>query len=131
MRNETDEDLQAIFLNLVDRFTTWHLRILRLLDDPVGGAESTDYAISEDSNLSAAALLERVYPEIRGREEFYNLLGNELSAAGLARIGTFESSMWAGGVVQVRSTNLGRQFLRFITEPSATQAVTQTAHPAV
>lgn len=117
LRNEPDEDVQAIFLELVDRFTTWHLRVLKYFDDPKGWLErdSRDHRLS--SMGGAGHLLEDAYPELRTRKEFYTQLVADLAGAGVMGGGFLGTTMTQGGMLASRTTDLGRRFLAFIAEP--------------
>ena len=116
MRSEPDEDLQAIFLHLVDRFTPWHLKILKLFEQPEQWLKQHDIDYSHYYMGSPAQVLEDAFPELRDQREFYDLIVSELSSAGLMGIGSLHSSMTATGMLSGRTTQLGRRFLRFISE---------------
>ncbi len=67
-----ENDLQLIFLSLVDTFTPTHLRILRFLDDPMAwmelhGPTPPAGAAGTGMNLIAYAFPEVRYPSPKGR----------------------------------------------------------------
>ena len=117
LRNEPDEDLQAIFLELIDRFTPWHLRILKYFDDPEGWLkrDSRDHRLP--SMDGAGQVLEDAYPELRGEKEFYGLLVADMAAAGLMQGGFLGTTMTVQGIIARRTTNIGCHFLKFISAP--------------
>jgi hypothetical protein len=110
-----DADTQAIILNLIDRFTPSHLRLVTLWDDPPAWFAS--HGIPEPQAAFATSrtvTVEAGLPEMQGRKDFYLLIAGELSAAGMLTAGLV-------GMVQPPSlmsrltTDFGRQFVRFIS----------------
>jgi len=112
-----DADTQAIFLNLVDRFTPSHLRMATLWDDPPAwfashGIPQPQAAFATSRTVTVEAGL----PEMQRRKDFYLLVASELSGAGMLTAGLV-------GMVQPPSlmsrltTDFGRQFVRFINSP--------------
>lgn len=114
--NAPDDDLQLMFLNFIDELTTWHLRILKLFDDPINWAKEHNIDFSDVYSGSTTIVLERAYPELATRKEFYLHILNDLSSKSLAGIPT--GMMTARGMLESRTTSLGKQFLSFITRPS-------------
>jgi hypothetical protein len=110
-----DADTQAIFLNLVDRFTPSHLRLLTLLDDPPAWFESK--GLTSPQNIMAGPrtlTVEAGLPELRGRPQFTGLIVSELASAGLLTASL--SGMVSGISLMDRiTTDFGRQFVRFIS----------------
>ncbi|MGH3223053.1 MAG: hypothetical protein ACRDPY_30920 [Streptosporangiaceae bacterium] len=112
-----DADTQAIILNLIDRFTPSHLRMVTLWDDPPAWFASHGIRQPQAAfATSRTVTVEEGLPEMRGREDFYLLVANELSGAGMLNAGLV-------GMVQPPSlmsrltTDFGRQFVRFISSP--------------
>jgi len=104
-----DEALQFIFLNLVDAFTEWHVRILKYFQSPPAQPNILSGALSD--------VIERAFPELRGRRDFYRLVWNDLYQSGLVntRTDSLDTTMTAHGLSQKRTTNLGDQFLAFLS----------------
>ena len=69
--NAPDDDLQLMFLDFVDTFTTWHLRILRFYNDPERWGGEKGYAYSVLSLKSSPCFLEEIFPDLKGRHSFY------------------------------------------------------------
>jgi uncharacterized protein (DUF697 family) len=113
-----DADTQAIFLNLVDRYTPSHLRLLMLWDDPSAwfaahGLTPPQGVMSGSRTLTVEAGL----PEMRGRKEFYLLIANELGSAGLLTA-SLSGMVTSAALMDRLTTNLGREFVRFISPPA-------------
>jgi len=111
-----DVAVQQMFIALVDRFTEWHLRLLKLFHDP-GEA----YSRAGGGQLYMGGLstvVETVYPELAGRRSFYDLVWSDVNAAGLLNTPTLHVTMSGQGLLANRTTDLGDTFLAFISEPS-------------
>ncbi|HEY1390615.1 MAG TPA: hypothetical protein VGF38_18925 [Ktedonobacterales bacterium] len=117
-----DDDLQVLFLDAIDALTPSHLRLLALLKDPRAWLAAHDPQFSNMNGgltSSVEAVVERAIPEWVNKRQFYGLLFDNLAARGLVQ-GTsavFGTSMTLNGALSSRTTELGRQFLAFITSP--------------
>lgn len=114
--NPPDESKQLIFLNFVDTFTVWHIRMLRLFQNPknwfeVNGKQPPSFAISS----SLSQLLIVAYPEMKNERALYDLIANELEGKGLLLGGGMHTMMSATGAFQKRTTSLGDEFIHYIT----------------
>jgi hypothetical protein len=109
-----EESLAQVFVSLVDQFTDWHLRILQLFRYP--GAYSDIYNISSGA---PAGLIERVYPQLKDKRQFYLQVWRDLYQRGLVEsdsdILLTGMTGTSSGVFAKRTTNLGDSFLAFIT----------------
>lgn len=118
-----DSTLQEIFVQLVDRLTPWHLRVLAFFNDPgaaMGRSGRAPQGFSQEWSSGAPAhLLEAVYPELGGQREFYDLVVRDLFASGLMNTESVHTTMTGNGMVQRRTTELGSQFLAYISRPVA------------
>lgn len=116
-----DESRQQIFIGLVDSLTVWHLRILRFFSDPAivfreQGKPAPQYSIAG----SLSQLLSAAYPELAKERELYDQIGKDLYGRGLLGTEGFHTMMSGQGVYEKRTTTMGDQFLRFISEPQKT-----------
>jgi hypothetical protein len=110
-----DQSESQIFLNLIDVYTVWHIRILKLFDNPSNWFEINK--LDPPTNIIGGGLkiiLEIAFPELQGRNEFYNLVWEDLSRAGLHKTGSLGGIMTANGLLQNRTTEFGKRFLKFI-----------------
>ncbi len=113
-----DEDTQAMFLHLIDRFTAWHLRILRLFQNPLQlGAEKGMRPERYSFAGSRSQLLEEYFPELSGQRQFYDVIVADLSAEGMLGIRDIHGNITGHGMFQKVTTEWGDQFVRFITSP--------------
>ena len=102
-----EESTQQIFINLVDRYTEWHIRILRLFNSPPKYSEIISGALEH--------ILHKEYPELMGHRSFYDLIWKELYDNGLVHSQSLHVMMSGSGLSESQSTHLGKKFLRFIS----------------
>ncbi len=115
--NPPEESIQQIFLNLVDTFTVWHLRILRLFDEPKRWFTENGRQPPQFPGGSLSVVLIAAFPELHGRRYFNDLIVKDLYSTGLLNVDSLYAIMSGGGSMAGRSTDLGKQFLNFITRP--------------
>jgi hypothetical protein len=127
-----EQALIQVFLEWIDIFTVWHLKILSLIDEPEKHLRvSSELDMDElkqqwlrereaSSDLETGGFilfLEAIYPELNEKKSFYPQIVRGLYAHGLISIEDLRNILWDGILVR-RSTELGVQFLRFIENPS-------------
>lgn len=115
--DETPDQAEIqIFLNLIETFTTWHIKILTLFDNPNDWFMSNNIAIPNFMGAGLSAILEIAYPELKGRSEFCNLIWSDLNRAGFHNSGSLQTMMSSNGLMANRTTDFGKRFLRFIEQ---------------
>jgi hypothetical protein len=110
-----DQSETQIFLNLLDGYTVWHIRLLKLFNNPAHWFKTNNLEVP--TNIMGGGLkivLEIAFPELKGRSDFYNLIWEDLSRAGLHNTSSLGGMMTSGGLMQNRTTDIGRRFLGFI-----------------
>lgn len=119
-----DADTQAIMMNLVDRFTPSHLRLLALWDNPPAWFASHDIPQPSEASSFGAVLptsrtvtIESGIPEFQGHKPLYMLIASELIAAGLMVEVNLGVSVTSRALMDRLTTDFGRQFLTFIRPP--------------
>ena len=112
-----DEAERHVFLDLIDRLSGLHLRILKAFNDPPGWAAShrVDYRPVMSSSLEAFLL--KAFPELDGRRSLYDHLWSELRTATLVTTDHLQSHMSDQGWLAPRTSEMGRAFLAFIESP--------------
>jgi hypothetical protein len=111
-----DESRQQIFVGFVETLTVWHLRILRLFADPVRWFQEQGKQPPQYPN-GLSDLLTTAYPELQKERGLYDQIGKDLFNRGLLGTDGFHTMMTGSGVFARRATELGEQFLKFITKP--------------
>jgi len=117
--NPPEEDLQLMFLNFVDLFTTWHFRILMFLNKPIAWAEKQGVRFPHTLKDYLEETLEMAFPELKGKKDFYTLIVNDLDIRELISVGGILRKPIAKCYLPTRSftTDIGKQFIKFITPP--------------
>lgn len=117
--NSPQEDEQMVFLRLIDQLTPWHLRLLSLLDDPVAWMERNRAANPGWGMGGVSTVVEHCLPDLRGQRDTYDQIVRELQAEGLLGQGQYLHMTMSGrGMVESRTTERGKRFIRFITAPA-------------
>jgi hypothetical protein len=116
--NSPQEDQQIIFLRLLDQLTSWHLRILAVLDGPEEWMSRNGVTNPGWGMGGVATVLQHCLPQLRGQRDFYDQLVRDLQAAGLIGHGEYlHATMTGHGMVASRTTPIGREFMRFVSQP--------------
>lgn len=112
-----DDNLQHMFLMFIDSFTEWHLRLVILLDNPIKVLKEkglqTDFYMGSLSTVITTA-----YSQLAGRKEFCRQLMRDLYNRSLINTpdDSLNTTMTGNGMVASRTTELGKQFIQFISE---------------
>jgi len=115
--NAPEEDLQMIFLGYIDSLTTWHVRILKLFDNPIEWFKQTGKKFPELLFDGLENVLTSAYPELRGQRGFYDQLSRDLCSQGLLNTEAMNATMTAPGLIASSTTDMGKEFIKFITSP--------------
>ena len=107
-----EESIMMIYLDLLDKYTIWHIRILNLFYNPKA------FSKIDVSNImmgSASVVVEQVYPEIAKEQNLLGKIVKDLQNDGMMVEGSYMyAGMTANGIVSSRTTDLGNKFLMFI-----------------
>ena len=111
--NGPDEDLQHIYLQLIDDFTPSHIKILHFLWTAVSRVAATNEKLLRQS-LTYEEILDQFEPEFRGKSDLVQQVLTDLNRRGL-------STLQAAKLVfpQQVVTNEGIAFLQFVLEEGA------------
>lgn len=104
-----EETIQHLLLSFVDDFSEMHLRVLAFADAP-----------RPRPGISAGGLghvLEDNIPHLRGQRGLYDQLWKDLYLRGLINMESLHVMMTGNGLVESRTTELGKALLKFIAEP--------------
>lgn len=111
-----DKTISQIFLNLIDNFTTWHIRILYFFNDPEEWLKTNDVTLPNFMAAGLIDVLKLAYPELNGQRDLVNIIWADLKRAGLHDSGDLGTMMSGNGLIAKRTTDLGKKFLKFIEE---------------
>jgi hypothetical protein len=112
-----EEDVVLLFLNFIDYFTTWHLILLVLLNDPLAFAQKNSIEFPKWSQGGVGSVIEFVYPELKERRHFYDLLGQDLLSRGLIVSANFHNTITAESMLSSHTTQFGKDFIEYIVSP--------------
>lgn len=105
-----------IFLNFISTFTVWHIKILKLFDNPENWFKKNGKSLPNYMAAGLSNVLEEAYPELNGKRELYDLIWDDLLRAGLHKTSGLHTTMTGSGLMTPRTTTFGKEFLEFITE---------------
>jgi hypothetical protein len=103
-------DKQAIFLQMADRYTPLHLRLLEFFDDP------QKLGATWANHTSVWQVIYTVFPDLADQFQLVNAVVVELKSAGLISP-AIEHAMTPAPPYPKWATHLGEDFLRFIEQP--------------
>lgn len=109
-----DESVMMIYLDLLDKYTLWHIRILHLFRNPRAFEQVHVEGIMMGS---ASIVVEQVYPDIAKEKELLDKIVKDLQNDGMMAEGSYiHAGMTSNGVAASRTTELGNKFLNFILD---------------
>lgn len=112
--NDLAEDRILVFIELVNRYTISHLRLLYFLDDPQTRAIEKGIDCSKYYMGSIETVLRDVHPDLISTDNFHHLLLKDLYNNGLVTTEKFGGTMTAAGMLASRTTDIGKDFIRFV-----------------
>ena len=113
-----DDTLQQLFLNLIDSCTSWHIAILKLFQGPEQWAQNNGHHFPSWSMGGITAVIESAYPELRGHQDLYRLVWQDLYRNGLLSTDSLGTTMTVSGMLAKRTTDIGDKFVAFISKPN-------------
>jgi hypothetical protein len=108
--------VSELFLNLIDGFTSWHIKILSLFNDPPVWFKLQGKRFPDAYLGSLFLVVTSAFPELEGQADLAELIWSDLQRAGLHNSSGLRTGMTGDGLTASRTTNLGKEFLRFIME---------------
>jgi len=108
------ENEQMMFLNMVDTFTPWHLKLIYYLDNPIKRFEESKINRPEFMYGGITDGLYAYYSELKSNDELVNIIFKELYNYGIIGISTIGGTMSNDAIYAPRLTDFGKRFLDFI-----------------
>lgn len=105
-----DENIQIIFMDMISKYSIWHVQVLEYFRDPKKKANSFD----GDSMGAPITRLLEAYPEFKQNTSLVNKIIIDLQTDGLLSAANMSTMMTASGMLASRTTDLGNQFLDYI-----------------
>lgn len=120
--NAPEFALQQIFLNHVDRFTEWHIKILKFSSNPrqwfvERGMTPPDRGMG-GIGLCLRTYLEAAYDELKLKKDIINVVVTELYNADLITVnkGVLDEVRTVNETLASKTTSLGEKLINFISK---------------
>jgi len=110
-----DKTKGQIFLNLLDTFTVWHIKILHFIDNPTKWFENTGQNPPSFMMGSLSSVLTKAFPPLSGQQELLDVIWRDLHDNGFHNTSGLMTTMSGNGLLTNRTTQLGQEFLKFIS----------------
>ena len=110
-----DKTKSQIFLNHIDKFTSWHIKILYLIDNPMNWYQKNGKTPPKLVVGSISHMINNAFPELKKEDELINIIWSDLKTAGFHRSGDVTTSMTGNGIFSEKTTQFGKEFIKFIT----------------
>ncbi|MBL4699487.1 MAG: hypothetical protein JKX70_11715 [Phycisphaerales bacterium] len=111
--------IKQMYLRLIDDFNEWHIRLLKLFSNPPQWF--SEHGVKPPQNITMGSLelvLKAAYPELKTKRAFYDQVWRDLNVAGLVSTDSLQGGMSGQGMMQLRASERGKEFLWFIQSQS-------------
>ena len=114
VRMDIEEEKMIVFLDLLDRYTISHIKIINFFFKPTrfNGVSSDSYGMG-----SPKEPLFSVYPELENL--LFDKIYNDLYVDGMVSTQNLNVTITGRGMVSKRTTELGDEFLKFILDDNS------------
>lgn len=120
--NDLEDDIQLMFVHIIDGMTTWHIKILQFLQNPtmyrdrVISEKSEEYLEDTENTIYIYTL---IFPELLGKEHIVKRIIDDLFTAGLTEYNLNIMTYTAYGLLNISHISMfGDVFIRFISDVS-------------
>ncbi len=116
---EIEDSQQQIFLNYIDMFTAWHIKILKFLDNPIDWGKLHQITYPNLAMGGVVTIIKVAFPQLKEKPQFYNQIIYDLHDRGLLNESRdfFNVSMSPTGIFTSHTSDSGKLFLKFISSP--------------
>ena len=112
-----EQTLQQMFLDWIDTFTVWHIRVLSLFHNPQKWATDNNKPLPKNISIGGLdTILGHAFPELAQDRALYDQISKDLYQKGLLNTDGLHTMMSWNGMLARRTTDLGEKFLAFISE---------------
>lgn len=108
--------LNQTFIKILDSFTSWHIRVLKLIDNPTLWFKQNNKTMTGYVVTSLRTLVITAFPDMKDSNELLDLVWSDLGRAGFHNTTQLSTTMSGDDLLANRTTEIGRQFLKFISE---------------
>ena len=114
-----EEAVRQTYIQFIDELNAWHLRFLDLFDDPNEWQRMNDKTFPTLYAGGLSHVVEHAYPEVKSRQNLYDQWWRDLYTRGLVSTDSLHVMMSGHGLLGRRTTDFGREFVKFVREPVA------------
>ncbi len=111
-----NKTISQIFLNQLDRFTVWHIKILIFIDSPRQWFKKFGKPTPSYMSGSISSVLEDAFPELKNQGALVDIIWSDLMTAGFHKTSSMMTLMSGDGALSSKTTALGKEFIAFITK---------------
>ena len=115
--NPPEESIQLIYLNLIDFFTPWHLRILKFIDDPPNIYNEYVFRNTIITTNHIGIMLIEFFPELNNNYSLCNQIIKDLYDRGMINPMDRPDINILKLLGSSQTTPFGKAFLQFILTP--------------
>jgi hypothetical protein len=118
IENSVDDNVQAMFLDFVDRLTPLHLKLLIFFESPrIHYREQNPSAQYDPLNAGIGFVITSTFPELKNKVGILEPILQDLQNRSLMQKLDINLMMTFDGLLEPRITQTGKQFLKFIKSP--------------
>jgi hypothetical protein len=110
---EPDASIRQIFIDLVDRFTPLHLKLLHLFSNP-RAYEAVARRFEHGGMGGLIYMIQTAFPELAGQDAILRVVWGDLEATGFVSKIELGLTMSGSGLLSKRTTDLGDRFVSFV-----------------
>ena len=111
-----EETQQLIFLRYIDELTVVHMKLLDLLDSPAKWESNNKQKFPSLISGGLNHIIYKAFPELASQDTFVRLIIKDLQSRGLLKDFSMGTTMSFTGIMESRSTEMGKSFIRYISE---------------
>jgi hypothetical protein len=116
LETSIEEDMQLMFLNLIDSFTVYHMKILLLIHNPNKYLKNINKK-PLDNHSTLIELIEYAFPELDGQEVFFKAIWNDLYNRNLFETSSTNMFSIYTNWRDPKTSELGNKFVLFMKSP--------------
>jgi hypothetical protein len=110
-----DISMQQMFINYIESFTIWHIKLLTLFDNPQNWAKKNKAVFQEEMIGGLSRVVETAFTDLRGHRDVYDSIWRDLFSRGLVNTDGLHTTMSYQGLMTKRTTPIGSEFIKYIT----------------
>lgn len=115
LNSSIDDNIVQMYLNFIDSFNEWHLRVLNFFDNPIHYYSEKGITTQNILYGSPMRALYSYYPELQKREAFTKQILTDLYQKGLfsTEPKNLITTTSVDGMMSSRTTDIGKDFIEF------------------